>query len=471
MYRLYVSAAHKSSGKTTVAVGLAAALRARGLTVQPFKKGPDYIDPLWLGAAAGRSCYNLDPYLSSMAEIGATFRSVCAGADVALVEGNKGLHDGLALDGSNSNAALAAALEIPVLLVLDARGMTRGIAPLVLGFQAFDRSVRLAGVVLNRVGGARHESKLRAALEHYTDVPVFGALHEDPSLSIEERHLGLRPATESADAGEHVLHLSGVIAVAVDLDELLAACGTPGAAAQPAREASCTRSDTVLTIGIARDRAFGFYYADDLDSLQRAGAQLVFFDALADRQLPEVDALYLGGGFPEVLAAELSANRSMLASIRAAVQGGLPTYAECGGLMLLSRAIVWNKVSYPMAGVIPGDVEMCERPVGRGYVHLDETVDMPWPRRAQSTVRAHEFHHSKLVNVDPGLRYAYRVRRGHGVDGERDGIVIHNTLASYAHLRGTGGDGWPARFVDFARTVASRARSASHAPIAGGSSA
>lgn len=452
MYRLYISAAHKSSGKTTVAVGLAAALRARGLVVQPFKKGPDFIDPLWLGAAAGRSCYNLDPYLSSMAEIEVSFGSACAGADVALVEGNKGLHDGLALDGSNSNAAVARLLDTPVVLVLDARGMTRGVAPLVLGFKAFDPAVRIAGVILNRVGGARHESKLRAALEHYTGVPVFGALHENRSLAIEERHLGLRPATESAGAGAQIRHLADAVAAAVDLEALLAACGTPGAVPQTAR-APARASGADLRLGIARDRAFGFYYADDLESLQRAGARLVFFDALADAQLPDVDALYLGGGFPEVLGAELSANRPLLASIRAAVQGGLPTYAECGGLMLLARTIVWRNASYPMAGVIPADVVMCERPVGRGYVHLEETAEMPWPQRAPSTVRAHEFHHSKLVNVDPGLRYAYRVRRGFGVDGERDGIVIHNVLASYAHLRGTGGNDWPARFVAYARAV------------------
>jgi cobyrinic acid a,c-diamide synthase len=278
---------------------------------------------------------------------------------------------------------------------------------------------------------------------------VFGALREDASLCIEERHLGLRPATEATGSDEQIRRVADAVTAAVDLDALLAACGTPGAA-QPAR-ATAPAEGAELRLGIARDRAFGFYYADDVEALQRAGARLVYFDALADAALPEVDALYLGGGFPEVLGAELASNRALLASIRTAVQGGLPTYAECGGLMLLARTIVWNNVSYPMAGVIPADVVMCERPVGRGYVHLDESGDMPWPRRATATVRAHEFHHSKLVNVDPGLRYAYRVRRGHGVDGERDGIVIHNALASYAHLRGTGGNDWPARFIEFAR--------------------
>lgn len=449
MTGVLVSAAHKSSGKTTVTIGLAAALRARGLAVQPFKKGPDYIDPLWLSAAAGRACRNLDLYLSQADEVRQTFDAALAGADVALVEGNKGLYDGLSLDGSNSNAALAKLLDLPVVLVLDARGMTRGIAPLILGYQAFDRDIRLAGVILNRLGGARHEAKLRAVIEHYTDVPVLGALHEDARLAIEERHLGLVPATESVRSRSRIEQLAQAISAAVDLDRLLALCG-PGAARKAPAAAPRSAAQARLRIGIARDRAFGFYYPEDLEGFERAGAELVFFDALAEAHLPPVDALFIGGGFPEVLAAELSANRSLLAEIRDAVEGGLPTYAECGGLMLLARSITWNNVTWPMAGALPADVVMHARPVGRGYVNLQETDASPWPQRVAGTIRAHEFHHSTLVNVDPRLRFAYRVKRGHGIDGENDGIVYRNTLASYAHLRSVAGHDWPARFVAFA---------------------
>jgi cobyrinic acid a,c-diamide synthase len=448
MSGLLVSAAHKSSGKTTVTIGLAAALRARGLVVQPFKKGPDYIDPLWLSAAAGRACRNLDLYLSQPEEVRQVFAAASDGADVALIEGNKGLYDGLSLDGSNSNAALAKLLDVPVVLVLDARGMTRGVAPLILGYQAFDRDVRIAGVILNRLGGARHEAKLRAVIEHYTDVPVLGALHEDARLTIEERHLGLMPATESGRARERIDALAQAIADAVDLERVRALCAVRSARTSPApvRRGAPAR----LRIGVARDRAFGFYYPEDLEGFARAGAELVFFDALADAHLPAVDALFIGGGFPEVLAAELSANRTLLAEIRAAVEGGMPTYAECGGLMLLARSITWHNVTWPMAGALPADVVMHARPVGRGYVHLEETDASPWPQRVAGTIKAHEFHHSSLVNVDPRLRYAYRVRRGHGIDGERDGIVYRNTLASYAHLRSGAGHDWPARFVAFA---------------------
>jgi cobyrinic acid a,c-diamide synthase len=457
MYRLLVSAAHKSSGKTSVAIGLAAALRARALAVQPFKKGPDYIDPLWLTAAAGRACRNLDLYLSAPEAVAADFDPACAGAEVALVEGNKGLYDGLALDGSNSNAALAKLLRLPVVLVLDARGMTRGIAPLVLGYQAFDREVRIAGVILNRLGGARHESKLRAVIEHYTDVPVFGALQESEALRIEERHLGLMPATETEHARALIARLAAAVRQSVDLDRLLAACGTPGAHPSTPPVSAVAAGAARLRVGIARDRAFGFYYPEDLEALQRAGAELVFFDTLADAHLPAVDALFIGGGFPEVLAADLSANASLRAEIRAAVEAGLPTYAECGGLMYLARSIRWKDRSHPMVGALPADVEMQPRPVGRGYVQLAPTADHPWPGASPALLRAHEFHYSRLVDADPGLRYAYRVQRGHGVDGAYDGIVWRNALASYSHLRSVAGHDWPARFVAFARACRARA--------------
>ncbi|HUW39016.1 MAG TPA: cobyrinate a,c-diamide synthase, partial [Rhodocyclaceae bacterium] len=296
MQRFLVSAAHKSSGKTTVSIGLCAALAARGHSVQPFKKGPDYIDPLWLGRAAGRACRNLDFHLSPPIELKAQFARHGHDADVCLVEGNKGLYDGLALDGANSNAALARLLDLPVILVLDARGMTRGIAPLILGYQAFDRDLKSAGVILNQLGGSRHETKLRAVIEHYTDVPVIGAIHSDCRLALTERHLGLMPANESGASDERIREIAGLVAAQVDLDQLLAltAASQPLPQALPMRRSSSAAS---LSIGIAQDAAFGFYYADDLDALAAAGAQLVPFDTLHDSRLPEVDGLFIGGGF------------------------------------------------------------------------------------------------------------------------------------------------------------------------------
>jgi cobyrinic acid a,c-diamide synthase len=455
--RLLVSATHKSSGKTTVSVGLAAALTACGKAVQPFKKGPDFIDPMWLSAACGRACRNLDPYLSDESEIRSTFATHAHDADVAIVEGNKGLYDGLALDGSNSNAAVARMLGLPVLLVIDARGMTRGIAPLILGYQAFDRDVRIAGVILNNLGGSRHEAKLRMVVEHYTDVPVLGAVHHDPRLSIVERHLGLLPSNESDDAGRRVQEIGSAIARQVDLDAVLrlAASATPMRVARtPLPSIAPPRpADSDIRIGIARDRAFNFYYADDFDALRAAGATLVRFDTLNDSHLPSVDALFIGGGFPERYARELEANATLRGRIRNAIDAGLPVYAECGGLMYLARTLIQGGETFRMVGAIPGDIVMRERPVGRGYVHLEPTAAFPWPDRPGETgvIRAHEFHYAAMENLAPDLAYAYTVKRGHGIDGSRDGIVTGNVLASFAHLRSAGGRDWAARFVEFIR--------------------
>ncbi len=463
MHRFLVSAAHKSSGKTTLGIGLAAALRGRGLAVQPFKKGPDYIDPIWLGQAAGRSCRNLDFFQQSASEIADGFARHGAAADVVLVEGNKGLYDGLDLAGSNSNAALAKLLGLPVVLVLDARGMTRGIAPLILGYQAFDRDIRIAGVILNRLGGTRHEAKLRAVIEHYTDVPVLGAVLEDRELSIVERHLGLMPAFETAAAAARIAAIARSVAAQVDLDRLLQAtrAAQPLVAPPPAAAAD---SREKIRLGLARDAAFGFYYADDLEALQQAGAELVPFSPLADPRLPEVDALFLGGGFPECFMGELEANHGMRQSVRRAIENGLPAYAECGGLMYLARSLDWRGEKRVMVGAIDADAVMHDKPVGRGYVRLAPTDCHPWlaPDAAGGEIAAHEFHYSSLENLAPGTRFAYEVKRGHGTDGKRDGIVSNNLLASYAHLRGTGDCGWPARFVAFAR----RCRQHLTAPIA-----
>ena len=456
MNRLLVSAAHKSSGKTMVCIGLAAALRARGETVQPFKKGPDYIDPLWLGLAAGRPCYNLDPYVTGEREIRAELARRMQGASIGIVEGNKGLHDGMDLEGSNSNAAVAAMLGAPVVLVVDARGMTRGVAPLVLGFQAFDPRVRIAGVILNRVGGARHEAKLRAAIERYTPIPVLGAVHEDESLAIAERHLGLVPSNEAEGARARVDEIGARIAGQVDLDALVAVARSAGplASMPPADAAPRPAPGARVRVAIARDSAFGFYYPGDLEALREAGAELVAFDALRDRRLPQADGLFIGGGFPETHMEALAANEELRAAVRAAVEGGLPTYAECGGLMYLARGIEWNGRRAPMAGAIPADIVMHRRPVGRGYVHLRETARCPWPRgdgtRAEP-IRAHEFHYSSVENLPGDTEFAYEVERGHGIDGRHDGIVQRNLLASYAHLRTVDDNPWAPRFVDFIR--------------------
>ena len=453
MAHLLISAAHKSSGKTTVTLGLCAALRDQGRQIQPFKKGPDYIDPMWLGQAAGNPCHNLDFYTMQPDEILATVGYYSAQADLALIEGNKGLYDGLDLDGSNSNAALAKLLKAPVILVIDARGMTRGIAPLILGYQAFDAEVRIAGVILNQLGGSRHESKLRAVIEYYTDVPVLGAVAREASLEIVERHLGLIPSNEHAASVARIRHIGETIGRQVDLERIRAIAESAGTLPTAPPFDLNAQDQAPVRIGIARDEAFGFYYPDDLAALSRAGAELVPINTLRDSTLPSIDGLFIGGGFPETCMDALAANQNLRKAIRSAIENGLPTYAECGGLMYLARSLKWKDKHAEMVGVIPGDIEMHARPQGRGYVRLEETAAMPWPASANTgkQVAAHEFHYSGLTNLDPQAEFAFKVLRGTGIDGRHDGFVYKNLLACYTHQRDTQEHRWAARFVGFVR--------------------
>jgi cobyrinic acid a,c-diamide synthase len=457
MAHLLIAATQKSSGKTTVTTGLAAALARRGMAVQPFKKGPDYIDPMWLGRAAGNPCRNLDFHCMGEAEIIAAFSRRNAAADISIVEANKGLFDGVDVEGRDSNAALASLLGAPVVLVIDTLGMTRGIAPLVLGYVNFDPGIRFAGVVLNKVGGPRHEGKLRAALEYYTDLPVLGAIGRDRELEIPERHLGLVPANEAGEADRTIDLLAEAVSDNVDLDRVVEIAGTavgPRAAPAPVPKPAPRPRD--VRVGVARDAAFGFYYPDDLEAFEAAGAEIVPFDCLEDAALPDVDGLFIGGGFPETQMAALEANQGMLASIRDAIASDLPTYAECGGLMYLSRSLTWRGETREMVGVVPGDAVMHPRPRGRGYVVLEDTGAAPWPPPSSRTgvaarFPAHEFHYASLENLPRDMTYAWRVVRGHGIDGHHDGVVQGNLLAGFCHLRDVEGDRWARRFVGFVR--------------------
>ncbi|HHJ14672.1 MAG TPA: cobyrinate a,c-diamide synthase [Gammaproteobacteria bacterium] len=459
MSQVLISAAHKSSGKTTVTLGLCAALRTRGLAVQPFKKGPDYIDPMWLGRAAGRDCHNLDFYTMTPDEIRDTVAWFGQRADISLIEGNKGLYDGLDLDGSNSNAALAKLTGAPVVLVLDARGMTRGIAPLILGYQAFDEDIEIAGVILNQLGGSRHEAKLRAVIEHYTDVPVIGAVARHPDMQILERHLGLVPSNELERASAHIDAIGQRIAAQVDLDTLADIARRRLLPPPPARNPFAIEPlPEPVRLGVARDEAFGFYYPADLQTMQDAGAELVFIDTLHDSRLPAIDGLFIGGGFPESCMERLEANQTLRRAIREAVEAGLPVYAECGGLMYLARRLRWKGRSCEMVGAIPGDAVMHERPQGRGYVRLEETPHPLWPacRGCPPEIAAHEFHYSALEALELPEAWEYEVLRGTGIDGRHDGYRYRNLLACYTHQRSTSKNRWTERFLHFIRGCKSR---------------
>jgi cobyrinic acid a,c-diamide synthase len=449
--RLAVAAPARGTGKSTVSIGLAAALRARGLAVAPFKKGPDFIDPMWLAAAAGRPCRNLDFFFAGPERIAAAFAARAAGADLALVELNHGLHDGPDPEGADSGAALARLLAAPVLLVVGARGLGRGVAALVQGQVAFDPAVRFAGVVLNRVRGGRHESKLRDAVERYCGLPVLGALPERGELAIAERHLGLTPLAEAPALEPIVARVGEAAAAALDLDAILAAArGAAPFAAPEAAPPPAAAPGRRVRLGIAADRAFTFYYPENLEALRAAGADLVPFSPLADPRLPPVEGLYLGGGFPEVHMEALEANRGLREELRRAVAAGLPVWAECGGLMYLAREIRWGGRRAAMAGALPCAVEMEDRPAGHGYALVEATGAVPW-LPAGLRLRGHEFHHSHVADLAPGTTFGLRVLRGSGVAAGCDGIVAGNCVAGYTHLHADGAPDWAPRFVDFIR--------------------
>ncbi len=451
MAHLLISAAHKSSGKTVLSLGISAALRKKGLSVQAFKKGPDYIDPLWLTKATQRNCYNLDFWTQSEQEIKSMFAQQGRDADISIIEGNKGLHDGLATDGSNSNAALAKLLGAPVILVLDTRGTIRGVAPLLLGYQQFDSDVNIAGVILNFVGGDRHAGKLASVLERYTDIPILGTVQRHKELELVERYLGLMPSNEDQFAQKKIAHISDTIAQQIDIDKISVIANTaPSPGIVDDIEKHFQKSQ--LKIAYAKDEAFSFYYADDLDTFAQYGVQLLPFDTLQDTQLPDADALFIGGGFPEKRMQQLAANTKMKQAIYAAVEQGMPTYAECGGLMYLCKSIKFASEQCEMVGIIDAECEMFEKPIGRGYTLLQKNTRHPWPNVAGQLIQGHEFHYSKLTHVSSDTQYAFEVNRGFGVTGQRDGIVYKNILACYTHQRNTQQNQWISSFIEFVKT-------------------
>ena len=450
--RIVIAAPQGRSGKTTVAVGLCAALHARGLIVQPFKKGPDYIDPSWLTEAARRPCRNLDPYLMGKDVVVTAFARGSQNADIAIIEGAMGLYDGFDLDGTGSTAALARWLDAPILLVVNAQRVTRSVAALVQGYQRFEPGTRIAGVILNNVVRARQQTLMTQAIEKYCGIPVVGSLPRDDALAIPDRHLGLIPRVENESLVPAIAAARDAALANFDLDAILIIAGTGGQGDKETRRREEEEREKPISnlpspvskIGVIRDRAFSFYYPENLEALQDAGAELVFVDGLRDAHLPALDAVYIGGGFPEVFLRELQANVSLRAEIHAAIENGLPVYAECGGLMYLARSITWGDQRGEMVGALPCDVVMTGKPQGHGYVELEVVGENPLFARGMK-LRGHEFHNSRLDLS--GVSCAYHVTRGCGLDGQRDGIVYKNVLAGYTHLHALSTPEWATAFV------------------------
>lgn len=460
--RLLLAGLRGGTGKTILSMGLLLLLRRLGADVRAFKKGPDYIDAAWLQWASGQTARNLDTYLMGVEGALDSFVQHGTYRGVNLIEGNRGLFDGFDAAGTHSSAVLARTLNAPVVLVVDATKMTRTAAALVLGCQRLDPSLAIRGVLLNNVNGTRHEHILRSAVEDACGVPVLGVLPRAATNPMPERHLGLVPPQEHAEIAGTEQRLMELVIGRLDLDAIIAVAQS--APALPLEKAS-RRSLPVgsgLRIGYIEDAAFNFYYAENLESLREAGIELAAISALDARRLPgNLHALYIGGGFPETHAAQLSANSSVLESLRLACKGGLPVYAECGGLMLLAQSVMWKGNRSSMAGVLPVDIEICEKPVGHGYAEL--RVDSANPFFALGTVlHGHEFHYSRIVG-NSEIPTACAVQRGKGCWAGRDGLLAHNVLAGYTHLHAVGQPAWADGLIAAARRY-KQARSRKYAP-------
>lgn len=460
--RLLISGASRSVGKTTLTIGLIDALRReRGLSIQPFKKGPDFIDPMWTSKAAGRECRSLDFHMLGAREILNSLRLRSTGADLALIEGNQGLHDGLDEDGGDSSAALAKLTRSPVLFALDAARMNRGVGALLSGFVNFDPEVEFAGVILNRVSSARHESKARAAIEKYVGLEIFGAIPKlDETTFIHERRMGLVALKEAPELAERIERIGAIVAENVDLDRIVQAAqsAAPIGIDAQAPEVKPRRSASKVNIGVAMDEAFNFYYPENLETLEAAGARLKFFSPLRSKSLPEnIRALYIGGGLPEYLMDQLESNHSIRAQIRERAQAGLPILAECGGLIYLTRKIVWNERSAEMVGALDAVSVMTKSPIGIGYMRLEPIAAnrVGWAQNAlRSPANCHEFHYSYLDSIPGDARFAWRVARGIGIKEKMDGWIHNGILASFAHFHRGSADGLFESLVEAARAIA-----------------
>lgn len=445
-----------------VSIGLIAALANLGKSVAPFKKGPDYIDAGWLALAAGQPCHNLDPFLFSEATVCHSFLHHCREKDIAVVEGNRGLYDGLDVSGTTSTASLAKLIAAPVILCLDCTKSTRTMAAVVMGCLHFDPVVHIAGVVLNRVAGSRHERILRSSIESHCGVEVVGSIPKLSSRDFPERHMGLTPTPEHGTAEDAIAAATRVAESHLDMDAISRiaddAARRPVTCQPGSRDVLVCDAAAVAPeyeglqpprIGVIKDSAFQFYYPENIDALAAAGGDIVEISPLTAEGLPDVDALYMGGGFPETHARALSENLKFRTAVKSAAFSGMPIYAECGGLIYLGEALVMDQ-TYPMTGVLPIVFGFSKRPQGHGYTIVSVDRENPY-FTVGSELKGHEFHYSSVLQwngTDADLVFA--MQKGRGVIDGRDGVCIENVLATYTHLHALGCPQWAASIVRLA---------------------
>jgi len=444
--RLVIAGLSGDSGKTLVTLSLLAALRKKALSTSVFKKGPDYIDAAWLSFISGSSCRNLDTYLTDPSEVLNSFVRNAKDSEIAIIEGNRGLFDGKDIYGTHSTAQLAKLLKTSLVLVVNCTKATRTIAAIVKGCQAFDPDLTIAGVVLNNIAGKRHQKIVSDSIEEFCKIPVLGAipkLGKDAQL-IPGRHLGLTPPTEFASVSQLIKKLEEIADNYLDIDKLISLAENTNSLTT--RETSPPPKKATVKIGYFHDSVFTFYYPENLEALQNEGAELVPISSLDDKKLPNIDALYIGGGFPETFAEQLAKNRDLMNSVKASAQDDLPIYAECGGLIYLCKSIIWNDNRYEMAGLFPIELVMNKKPVGHGYSEM--VIDHPNPFYEKGeTIRGHEFHYSGLLGDTKNIDTAASMMTGTGLGNKRDGLIFKNTMACYTHIHAAGNKSWATSMI------------------------
>ncbi len=473
---IIVAGLRGGSGKTIISLGITGAWKNMGFKVSPFKKGPDYIDAGWLSKAAGRPCYNLDTFLCSSSVVTNSYHENSKYTDIAVIEGNRGLFDGIDTDGSTATSELAKLLNLPVLLVLDCTKSTRTMAALLLGCIKFDPELKLCGVILNQVAGKRHEGKVKQNIEKYCHIPVLGSIPKLKSKDFPERHMGL------VTSHEHSFSQKAIDAVIKIARENIALEKLYEIATRKHHCSGCDKKEHVypsemkseyphlpkpkieqiqtpdITIGIIRDSAFQFYYPDNIDALKKLGADIVFISPLKEKRIADVDAIYMGGGFPETHAPELSENNSFKKHLKELSLKGLPIYAECGGLIFLGESICLNDKVYPMSNILPIRFGFSNRPQGHGYTKVQVIHDNPFFKKGE-VLRGHEFRYSSIEHIDyKDYEMAFKMERGTGIIEKRDGFFKNNTFGTYTHIHALGSPSWAHVLVREAREFKNRCR-------------
>ncbi|MCI4626528.1 MAG: hydrogenobyrinic acid a,c-diamide synthase (glutamine-hydrolyzing) [Candidatus Magnetoovum sp. WYHC-5] len=447
--RVVISGLKGGSGKTTLTLGILKNLKDKGLNITPFKKGPDYIDAGWLARASGRRCYNLDTFIMPEDQILTSFISQSVNSNGSLIEGNRGLFDGVDSSGTFSTASLAKLCGAPIILVVDCEKTTNTLGVIVKGICGFDSELSIKGVVLNYTAGARHERIITEAIEKHAGVQVLGAIRRESASLVPERHMGLFSSLEYSAVDVALNAIGKVIANSVDIDKIWNICNESFPINYEITTANNTpQHKNVVKIGIIKDSSFQFYYPENISALSKLGADIIQISALESHELMDVDALYIGGGFPETNAPLLAKNQSFMKSLRTNIEKGLPVYAECGGFMFLGNTIINGNKVFPMTGIFPVDFVMESKPQAHGYTIVEVCKENTFFNK-NVILKGHEFHYSRVTGLNvksqgiaPQFTFVYKMDRGKGIADGYDGLMYKNVLATYTHLHALGSNVW-----------------------------